>query len=70
MKKIKAILFLIKCTFKIAIYILGDRDWNMITVNFDEKNGERLNARYRRSAEGYSLQLWKQLKNGEIDVIQ
>ena len=54
MKKIIAILFLIKCVCYISLRIIKGKTWNSIDVSLEEDDG-RIFYNYRRSCESYDL---------------
>jgi hypothetical protein len=58
MKKVRAILFLIKAMSYVAYRIFKGRTWNIIQVSLENNNGERTNITYKKSYNGYELNEW------------
>ena len=55
MKKLKALMFLFKCTGYIAIRIMRGMTWNMLICNMEEPEGRRQIKYYRQGDGSYSL---------------
>jgi hypothetical protein len=69
MNKMKAILFLAKCFFYIAKRIIAGKEWNMMTVSLENKDGEREGLRYMRKHGSVDLSHWINRKDGSTDVL-
>jgi hypothetical protein len=65
MKKLRGILFLLKCFGYIAFRILDGREWNSMNVNLEDKDGSRRIIDYRRTSTGYRLDSWAPFKAGD-----
>jgi len=59
MKKIGAVMFLFKCCFIIALRMMRGLNWNMILVEFEERDNTRTQLTFKRGMRNYSLHEWR-----------